>query len=86
MKKTTKSKKSTCNRVTLGQGSTEAWFKAENARPKTISVTFERSTDGGYRIQDAAILNRINQYDASWVRANARALARDMRLRGLFAR
>ena len=87
MKKTTKAARNRkSNRVVLGQGSTEAWFQAENARPKTISVTFERTTDGGYRVDEAAILNRINQYDASWVRADVRALARDIKRRGLFTR
>lgn len=77
---------SSAARVTLGQGSTEAWFNADNARPKTVSVTFERTTDGGYRVAEAAILNRVNQYDATWVRADARALARDIKRRGLYAR
>lgn len=76
----------TNNRVELGKGSTEEWFKAENARPKLINVTFERTTDGGYRVAEAAILNRVNQHGASWVKANARALARDIKLRGLFAK
>jgi hypothetical protein len=73
-------------RVELGKGSTEQWFKAENVRPKLVNVTFERTTDGGYRVQEAAILNRVNQHEASWVKADARALARDIKLRGLFAK
>lgn len=76
----------TNTRVELGKGSTEQWFKAENARPKLVNVTFERTVDGGYRVHEAAILNRKNQHQADWVKADARALARDIRHRGLFAR
>lgn len=76
----------TNSKIELGKGSTEQWFKSDNARPKLVNVTFERTTDGGYRVQEAAILNRLNQHQASWVKADARALARDIKQRGLFAR
>lgn len=74
------------DRVELGKGSTEQWFKAEHTRPKLVNVTFERTVEGGYRVAEAAILNRVNQHEASWIKADARALARDIKHRGLFAR
>lgn len=73
-------------RPTLGNCSTEVWFESDRARPKTLSVTLERTTDGGYRIEEAAILSRINQFDAEWVRADVRALARDIKRRGLYTK
>lgn len=76
----------TSNKVELGKGSTEQWFRSEHARPKLINVTFVRTTDGGYQVQEAAILNRVNQHTTKWVRADVRALARDVRRRGLFAK
>jgi hypothetical protein len=76
----------TSNKIELGKGSTEQWFLAENTRPKLINVTFVRTTDGGYQVQEAAILNRVNQHSTKWVRADVRALARDVKRRGLFAK
>jgi hypothetical protein len=77
---------SNTQRVELGTGSTTEWFNAENARPKLVNVTFERTVDGGYRVQEAAILNRVNQHAANWVKADVRALTRDIKRRGLFAK
>lgn len=76
----------TTTKIELGKGSTEQWFKAKNARPKLVNVTFERTTDGGYRVHEAAILNRVNQHESSWIKADVRALARDIKLRGMFTR
>ena len=87
MKATSKTnRRSKAARPTLGTCSTEVWFESERARPKTLSVTLERTTNGGYRIEEAAILSRINQFDAQWVRADVRALARDIKRRGLYTR
>jgi len=76
----------TTTRVELGKNSTELWFNAVNARPKLINVTFERTVDGGYQVQEAAILNRVNQHQANWVKADVRALARDIKRRGMHAK
>lgn len=76
----------TSKKIELGKGSTEQWFQADHARPKLVNVTFERTTDGGYRVQEAAILNRVNQHESNWVKADVRALARDIKRRGLLSR
>lgn len=73
-------------RPILGKNSTRQWFQSEHARPKTIQVTFERTVDGGYQIDQAFIENQINQHTTDWVRADVRALARDMRDRGISVR
>lgn len=69
-------------RTLLGNCSTEVWFKAEHARPKEINVSFTR-TKNGYIVKQASIKNQVNQHTTKWVRADARALVRDMKRRGM---
>jgi hypothetical protein len=80
---TTTSNKS--NRPLLGKCSTEVWFDAPNARTKFVDVTLERTADG-YRVVEAHIQNQINQYAMDYVRADARALTRDIKRRGIFSK
>lgn len=91
MKKTTKTNKQvkqTVNRVNkrplLGKCPSSVWFRAENARPKTIVATLERSGDG-YRVVNSLILVEDNQYTTKSVRADARSLVQDIRARGIYA-
>lgn len=81
--KTTKTAKQ--NRPLLGKCSTEVWFEAPNARSKYVDVTMERTADG-YRIVEAHIQSPINQHAVDYVRADARALTRDIKRRGIFAK
>lgn len=86
--KTTKNSKTTTsatNRPLLGKVSTEVWFDAPNARSKFVDVTLERTSDG-YRVVEAHIQSPVNQYAMEYVRADARALTRDIKRRGIFAK
>lgn len=52
MKKSNKQKKSS-RRVNVTDSS---WFKSERTRPKTITVEFTRTPEGGYHATSASIL------------------------------
>jgi len=91
MKKTTKTNKQVkqtkrmmSKRPILGKCASSLWFRAENARPKTIVATLERS-DQGYRIVNSLILVENNQYTTKSVRADARSLVQDIRNRGIYS-
>lgn len=81
---TTKTTKTKTARPLLGKCSTEVWFEAPNARSKFVDVTLERTEDG-YRVVEAHIQNPVNQYAVDYVRADARALTRDIKRRGIFS-
>jgi|TARA_R100000084_G_C4512218_1_gene82966 hypothetical protein len=52
---------------------------AENARPKSVTVTFTRDTNGSYHVDEASFENVVNQHQAYDVRLNARAVMREIR-------
>jgi hypothetical protein len=83
MKKKTKATRKQNKPVTLGNGPSAPWFKTENARPKTIVATLERTTDG-YRVIESQVLVDINQHRTDVIRADARAFTRDLNQRGVY--
>ena len=91
MKKTTKTNKQVkqtkrmmSKRPILGKCASSLWFRAENARPKTIVATLER-TNSGYRVVNGLVLVDSNQHATKSVRADARSLVQDIRNRGIYS-
>ena len=91
MKKTTKTNKQVkqtkrmmSKRPILGKCASSLWFRAENARPKTIVATLER-TNSGYRVVHGLVLVDSNQHATKSVRADARSLVQDIRNRGIYS-
>jgi hypothetical protein len=72
------------NRRCLGSVSTKTWVDSTRTRPKTVVLTLER-TQSGYTVQEATILNRINQYGVVPVAADVRAITKDINTKGLLA-
>ena len=58
------------------------WYNSKNVRPKTFSLTLERTARGGYRIVRGDLVNEINQYDMRLQRVDARDLTRDIKSKG----
>lgn len=81
---TAKTKNKT-ERPILGKCSSDVWFDAPNTRNKFVDVTLERTEDG-YRIVQAHIMNPVNQHAVDYVRADVRALKRDINRRGIYTR
>jgi hypothetical protein len=52
---------------------------AENARPKSVTVTFTRDTNGSYHIDEASFEAKTNQYESKQKRLNARNVMREIR-------
>ena len=50
-----------------------------NARPKNVTVTFTRDTNGSYHVNEASFENVVNQYESYDVRLNARNVMREIR-------
>lgn len=73
------------SKVTLGKCSSELWFEAPHARNKFVDVTLERTAEG-YRVVEAHIQNPVNQHAVDFVRADARALTRDIKRRGIYSK
>ena len=71
-------------RPILGKCASSLWFRAENARPKTIVATLER-TNSGYRVVNGLVLVDSNQHATKSVRADARSLVQDIRNRGIYS-
>ena len=91
MKKTTKTNKQVkqtkrmmSKRPILGKCASSLWFRAENARPKTIVATLERA-NSGYRVVNGLVLVDSNQHATKSVRADARSLVQDIRNRGIYS-
>ena len=91
MKKTTKTNKQVkqtkrmmSKGPILGKCASSLWFRAENARPKTIVATLER-TNSGYRVVNGLVLVDSNQHATKSVRADARSLVQDIRNRGIYS-
>jgi len=52
---------------------------SENARPKNVTVTFTRNTNGSYHVDEASFEAKINQYTSKQKRLNARNVMREIR-------
>ncbi len=52
---------------------------SENARPKNVTVTFTRNTNGSYHIDQASFEAKVNQYSSRQKRLNARNVMREIR-------
>lgn len=84
-KTTSRARKSQrANRRCLGTVSTKTWVNSTRTRPKTVVLTLER-TQSGYTVQEATIMNRINQYGTVAVAADVRAITQDINTKGLLA-
>lgn len=55
-----------------------------SARPKTVVLTVERSANG-YTIQEATLLNKINQYSSRAVSIDIRSITSDINKKGFIA-
>ena len=51
----------------------------ENARPKNVTVTFTRDTNGSYHVNEASYEAKVNQYTSRQKRLNARNVMREIR-------
>lgn len=78
------SQKATRSRRCLGQCSAEKWMSSSRTRPKTVFLTLTRTQDG-YTVQEATILNRVNQFASVPVSVDAKAIIKDINGRGLTA-
>tara|TARA_R110000751_G_scaffold21120_1_gene61060 strand:- start:719 stop:970 length:252 start_codon:yes stop_codon:yes gene_type:complete len=52
---------------------------SENARPKNVTVTFTRNTNGSYHVDEASFEAKVNQYTSKQKRLNARNVMREIR-------
>jgi hypothetical protein len=59
-------------------------YAFRNTRPKTMVLTVER-TANGYTLQEATILNKINQYTARPVSVDIRSITEDLNKKGFIA-
>jgi hypothetical protein len=83
-KSVTSQKATRSSRRCLGQCPTEKWMSSNRTRPKTVFLTLTR-TQEGYTVQEATILNRVNQFAAVPVTVDAKAIIKDINGRGLTA-
>lgn len=58
------------------------WYNSKNVRPKTFSLTVERTARGGYRIVRGDLVDEINQHAARIQRVDARDLTQDIKSKG----
>lgn len=79
--KSSGTKTKTTNRTTKSSTKT---FSFRNTRPKTMVLTVER-TANGYTLQEATILNKINQYTARPVSVDVRSITEDLNKKGFIA-
>ena len=77
-----KNKTKQAKRTRLGECSTQKWLSSSRTRPKTVVLTLQR-TQHGYVMQDAAILNRVNQHGVVAVSADIRAITEDLNTKGI---
>lgn len=59
-------------------------FAFASTRPKTMVLTVER-TANGYTLQEATLLNKINQYSARPVSVDIRTITADINKKGFIA-
>ena len=59
-------------------------YAFRNTRPKTMVLTVER-TANGYTLQEATVLNKINQYTARPVSVDVRSITEDLNKKGFIA-
>jgi hypothetical protein len=58
------------------------WYNSKSVRPKTFSLTVERTARGGYRIVRGDIVNEVNQHELRLQRVDARDLTGDIKAKG----
>lgn len=73
-------------RISLGECPTRKWLSSNRTRPKTVVLTLNRDANGGYLLQEATILKRVNQYGVVPIRADVRAITKDLNQRGVEVR
>lgn len=83
-KQKAKARRST--RITLGECPTSTWLSSTRTRPKTVVLTLSRDANGGYLLEEATILKRVNQYGIVPIRADVRAINKDLNQRGVEVR
>jgi len=83
-KTTSRARSQRANRRCLGTVSTKTWVNSTRTRPKTVLLTLER-TQSGYTVQEATIMNRVNQYGIVPVAADVRTITQDINTKGLLA-
>lgn len=66
------------NKITNTPKITRSWYQSPNTRPKRFFAEFERLSDGSYRVLQANIVHRINQYQEVDMRVDARDFASDL--------
>jgi hypothetical protein len=82
-KTTTKTTTKRVAKSTKTQKQTKS-FAFANTRPKTMVLTVER-TANGYTLQEATLLNKINQYSARPVSVDIRSITADINKKGFIA-
>jgi hypothetical protein len=74
------------SRPLLGECTTQKWLSSNRTRPKTVVLTLNRTTNGAYTIEEAFIMKRVNQYGATPIIADVRAITEDLNRRGVAVR